>query len=148
MREFFTAAKEDLGEVDPSNQLTFLHDETEVTFNKPSTGQMALMLSMGNRKMTMDQMGTFIALFIELGDGPTQRYLQSRLLDASDSFDIESEGGIMDMFEALVEDWSARPTKQPSDFQKSRRRTGPASTAPTRAKASTSSRSRSTASST
>lgn len=149
MREFFTAAKDQLGEVevDPDSQVTFKHDGTEVTFNKPSNGQFALMLSMGNRKMDMAQIGNFIALLIELGDHATQRYLQGRLLDRDDKFDIESEGGIFDLWEALVEEWSARPTRQPSDYQPPRRSTGNGSTARTRAKASTSSRSRSTASS-
>lgn len=149
MREFYTAVKEDIGEVDPSSQVRMMHDGTEIVFNKPSSGQMALMLSMRGRKGDTTAMaGNFIALFIELADEDTQHYLQSRLLDAKDTFDLDGEGGIFDLWEALAEEWSGHPTKQPSDFQPPRRATGRTSTAPTRAKASTSSRSRSTASST
>lgn len=147
MREFFTAAKDDIGEVNEDDKITFKHDETEVTFYKPSNGQFALMLSMGSRKMDMRQVGNFIALLVELGDNETQRYLQSRLMDRDDPFDLDSEGGLFDLWEALVEEWSARPTKGPSDFAPPRRSTGKGSTARTRAGGSTSSRSRSTASS-
>lgn len=149
MREFYTAVKDDLGEVDESDQIRFLHDGTEVVFNKPSNGQMALMLSMGGRKTgTTEMAGNFIALFIELADKETQRYLQSRLLDRNDTFDLDGPGGIFDIWEGLTEEWSGHPTKQPSDYQPPRRATGRSSTAPSRAKGSTSSRSRSTASST
>lgn len=146
MKEFYTAVKDDIGVVDVESQVRMKHDDTEIVFNKPSNGQFALMLSMGGRKMTPAMAGNFIALFIELADEDTQRYLQSRLLDARDTFDLDGEGGIFDLWEALTEEWSGRPTKQPSDFQPPRRATGRSSTAPSRAKGSTSSRSRSTGS--
>lgn len=147
MKEFVTAAKDSLGEVDEDSKITFKHDEREVTFFEPSTGQQAIMLSMGGRNMDVRTMGTFIQLFFEMADDDTARYLQSRLLDRNDSFDVGGEGGIMELFEAITEEWSARPTRELSDSPSQRRATGRASTASSRAKASKSSTSASRASS-
>lgn len=150
MREFVTAAARE--EDDEDGKLIFTHDGEEVVFFRPSSGQMALMMSLGvgvtsKSKRGGESVARFIALFMELMDGDTQDYFESRLLDRRDTFDLDGEGGIFDIWEYLVEEWSARPTNEPSGSQPSRRATGKASTAPSRAKASTSSRSRSTASS-
>lgn len=148
MREFFTAVRDEDEVVDESSQVVMTLDGVELVFNEPSSGQLAMMMAMGSRKLDMTAAGDFIHLFIELADYDTQRHLRQRLLDRDDTFDLESEGGIFDLWEALTEEWSGRPTKQPRDYQAPRRSTGSASTAPTRVKASTSSASRSTASST
>lgn len=147
MREFVTAATR--GEKrDEEEPITFLHDGREVTFFKPSSGQFMLMSSIGiGGSSNPRSIGTFIALFMELMDEDTQGYFEGRLLDRHDTFDIDSEGGIFDIWEYLAEEWSARPTKEPSDYQPPQRATGKRSTAPSRAKGSTSSRSRSTAAS-
>lgn len=147
MKQFVTAASR--GEVRDEEEVstTFVHDGTEVTFFKPSSGQFMLMSSIGVGNRDAKSMGTFIALFMEIMDEATQSYFEGRLLDRRDPFDIDSEGGIFEIWEYLVEEWSARPTKEPSDYQPPQRATGKRSTAPTRAKASTSSRSRSTAAS-
>lgn len=147
MKEFVTAAKDSLGEVDEESKITFKHDGRDVTFFEPSTGQQAIMLSMGGRTMDVRAMGTFIQLFFEMADDDTARYLQSRLLDRNDPFDVGGEGGIMELFEAITEEWSARPTREPSDSLSRPRATGRASTASSRGKASNSSTSRSRASS-
>jgi hypothetical protein len=147
MKEFITAAKDTLGEVDEESKITFMHDGREITFFEPSTGQQAIMLSMGGRTMDTKTMGMFIQLFFEMAENDTARYLQSRLLDRDDPFDVNGDGGLFDLFEAITEEWSARPTRQQSDSPKPRRATGRASTGTTRAKASTSSNSRSHASS-
>ena len=147
MKEFVTAARDTLGEVDEKSALTFKHDDKEVTFYEPSDGQLALMMAMGRRDMDAKTAGTFISLFFEMMEPETQRYFENRLLDRHDTFNLSGEGGILDIFQYLGEEWGARPTKRPSDYQKSQRSTGRASTGSTRAKASTSSRSRSRASS-
>jgi hypothetical protein len=147
MKEFLTAAKETLGEVDEESQITFKHDGKDITFFEPSTGQQAIMLAMGGRTMDVKTMGTFIQLFFEMADNDTARYLQGRLLDRNDTFDVGGDGGIFDLFEAITEEWSARPTREQSDSPSPRRATGRASTGSSRVKASTSSGSRSRASS-
>lgn len=149
MKEFITAAAEDLGEVDEDDVIEFKHDGRKVRFFVPSTGQQAIMLSMGGRDMDPKAAGTFISLFFEMADHETQRYFQTRLMDRDDKgFDLDTEGGIFDIFEHITEQWSGKAKKQPADFQKSQSTTGPASTGRTRARASTSSRTRSRASST
>lgn len=149
MKEFITAAQEDLGEVDENDIIAFKHDGRDVTFFVPSTGQQAIMLSMGGRDMGTKAAGTFISLFFEMMDDDTQRYFQTRLMDREDkAFDLDTEGGVFDLFEYITEQWSGKAKKQPSDYQKPQSTTGRASTASTRVRASTSSRSRSRASST
>jgi hypothetical protein len=147
MKEFITAAKDDIGVVNEDEAITFKHDGREVTFYQPSTGQVAIMMAMSGRDMKGKEAGTFINLFFGMMEEDTARYFESRLMDRTDSFDLDSEGGIFDIWTELSEEWSARPTKEPADFQPPQRATGKRSTAPTRAKGSTSSRSRSTASS-
>lgn len=149
MKEFITAAQEDLGEVDENDVIEFKHDKRNVRFFVPSTGQQAIMLSMGGRDMDTKAAGTFISLFFEMADGETQRYFQTRLLDRDDTaFDLDTEGGIFDIFDYLTEQWSGKAKKRPADYQKPQSETGRASTGRTRARASTSSTSRSRASST
>lgn len=135
MKEFFTVAKDDIGVVDESKQVRMMHDGNEIVFNEPSSGQLAIMMAMGGRKMSTQSAGNFIALFLELADPETQRYLENRLLDRDDNFGMEEPGGIFDLWEALTEEWSARPTKQPQDYQPPRRATGHSSTAPSRVRA-------------
>ena len=145
MREFTTAAKFDVEEED--EPLVFIHDGREVRFFEPSAGQLAIMatLSMSKEQQTVRQLMT---LFFSVMDEDTYEYFESRLMDRKDTFDLDTEGGVLDIYEFLMEEWSGKPSKQPSDYQPPRKSTGRSSTGSTRAKASTSSRSRSTASST
>jgi hypothetical protein len=147
MKEFVTAAKDGIERRVEEKPISFLHDDTEVTFYEPSPGQAVLLLGMNPRTMDMRDARTFLALFFNLMDDDTRDYFEDRLMDRTDPFELDSEGGIADIFEYLSEEWSGKATKQPSDFQQSQSATGRASTASTRAKASTSSRSRSRASS-
>ena len=147
MKEFIAAVKPELID-NPDDEIAFVHEGAEVLFYQPSTGQLAIMMGMGGRAMDVKVAGTFIELFFEMMDDDTQRHFRTRLMDRRDGFDLDSENGIFDIFEALVEEWSGNPTKKPTDFQPPRRATGRKSTATTRVKASTSSTSRSRATST
>ena len=148
MLEFVTAAQEHLDEFDEDNAITFKHDDREVTFFQPSTGQLAIMTSLTSSEMDVNTTGQFIQLFFGMMDEDTQKYFRSRLLDRYDPFEMDGKGGIVDIFVGLTKEWSGgRPTKEPADYQPPRRATGKPSTASTRAKGSTSSRSRSRASS-
>lgn len=143
--EFTTAAREHSQEEDEA--VTFPHDGTDVTFFKPTTDQFALIAAVSQSGKDDQAFGTFLALFFEMADAETQRYFRGRLFDRNDPFSIEGQGGVQEVMEGLIEHWSARPTKQPSDYQSPRSSTGKSSTARTRAKASTSSTSRRAASS-
>lgn len=150
MKDFVTAAKGSIGKKrDPKTATKFKIDGFPVTFYEPMPGQAAIMMTMGTRDVNLEASGLFIQLFFDLMDDATRRHLTTRLLDADDPFELESEGGIFDIWENLIKEWSGKKaTKLPSDFQAPRRATGNASTASTRVKAPTSSRSRSRASST
>jgi hypothetical protein len=144
--EFTTAAREDWAPEDDET-ITFPHDETDVTFYRPTSAQLAILAATSVQGNDSEAAGTYIALFFEMMDSDSQRYFRGRLFDRNDPFDLDGPGGVQEIMEALVEHWSARPTKQPSDYQPPRSSTGKSSTARTRAKASTSSASRRVASS-
>lgn len=146
MKEFITAALEQ----EDSEEIVFMHDGREVRFFVPSTGQQAIMLAMGRRgDMDPRAAGTFISLFFEMADADTQRYFESRLMDREDTgFDLDTDGGMFDLFDYISSQWSPKAPKQPADYQKSQSTTGTASKAPTRVRASSSSRTRSRVSST
>lgn len=153
MKEFVTAALEDVEEQDQvtlPDTLTVKYDGREVTFVKPTTGQLALMMTMGSQDLNIEQLGNFISLFLAICDDETRRYFSGRLLDRNDKFSDSfiEEGGIFELWEFVVKEWSARPIKKPSDYARPQRSTGRKSTAgTTRAPARVSSASRSRGSS-
>lgn len=148
MKEFVTAAKPTIGKLDKTQVIKTTHDGTPVEFYEPDAGSIAVMAMIANQKMSPQNMGYFIEFIFNCMSPNTQTYFQRRLMDPDDhGFTLDSQGGLMDIFKALTEEWSARPTKKPSDFQPARRATGSASTAATPVKAKTSSSSRSRASS-
>lgn len=149
MKEFLTATEDELGQVDEEDEIVFMHDGRELVFYVPSTGQQAIMLAMARRDSDHRAAGTFIQLFFEMADNETQRYLETRLMDREDrGFDMDTKGGIFDIFDYISAQWSPKAPKQPADYQKSQSVTGTESKAPTRARASSSSRTRSRVSST
>lgn len=146
MKEFVTAAREDFHPEDDES-VTFKHDEREVTFFRPTTAQIALIAAY-SQATEFDMAGGYLATFFGLCDDESRRYFYARLMDRNDPFDIDSPGGVNDIMEGLLEEWSGRPTKRPSDYRRPQSATGARSTATTRARASTSSASRRAASST
>lgn len=146
MQEFVTAAQEDF-EPEEQKEIVFKHDGKEVVFYEPGVGQAAIMMTFGRGGNSHEQTATFITMFFNLMDDATRRYFEDRLMDPKDSFDMDTQGGVFDIWEGLAKEWSARPTREPSDYQPPRKPAGRASTASSRAKASTSSASRSRASS-
>lgn len=147
MREFTTAAREHQ-EVDEESLITFMHDGQEVTFYEPDAGQLAIMSTLTSTNKTHEVASTIISFFFSVMDEDTSIYFRSRLLDRNDPFELDDEGGVMDIFEYLMEEWSGKASTQPQDYRPKQSTPGRSSTGTTRAKASTSSRSRSTASST
>ena len=144
MKEFIKAAKDDDNIVDDGEKTTFPHWGRDVTFYQPSDGQQLMMLAMGGRGMSKEAAGRFIQLFIELGDDDTQQYFHDLMMDRNSGFDLKSEGGLFDVWEALMEEWSGKDSEKPSASRNSPSATGKGSTAPSRRRASTSSVSRST----
>lgn len=151
MKEFSTAvAREGESPQQERDSVTFIHDEREVTFYEPSSGQLAIMSTVrASKEIGMKELRVLMGFFFGMMDEETAEYFEDRMMDPLDILsDIEAEGGMLDIMDYLQEEWSGKVSKQPSDYQESRKQTGRSSTGSTRAKASTSSHSRTRASST
>lgn len=146
MQEFVTAAREDFAP-EVADAITFRHDDREVTFYRPTSAQLSIIAATANAD-DFQAAGTYLSMFLNMADEDSRRYFYARLMDRNDPFDVEGEGGVQSIMEWLLEEWFARPTKQPSDYRRPSSPTGSRSTATTRAKGSTSSASRRAASST
>lgn len=144
MKEFTTAVQATESEEAEENAVTFLHNGFECVFYEPSEGQFLMMLSMGGRSMKTESIGHFIQLFIELGDEETQSYFRDLMFDRKSGFKVKGKGGIFDIWEHLVQEWSGKASEKPSDSPESPSETTPVSTV--RSRRSTSSGSRSAAS--
>lgn len=130
MKEFVTAVKataED-DEAIAGQPVHIKVDDREVTFSPATTGQIAILLAgTADSSSTVQGIASSINFFFALLENPDDvRYFKTRLLSRKDPFDTEQ---ITDIVEYLVEEWTARPTKQPSDFQPSQQSDGRKSTA-------------------
>ncbi|UOK18346.1 tail assembly chaperone [Arthrobacter phage BruhMoment] len=147
MKEFTTAVTAADAEENEANPTTFLHkssaapDGFECVFFEPSEGQFLMMLSMGGRGMKKESIGHFIQLFIELADDETQKYFHDLLMTRNSGFKVKGPGGIFDIWEYLVSEWTGKDSDEPFVSDKPASVTGRSSTAHSRR--STSSRSRS-----
>lgn len=139
MKEFVTAVKDQTVEREDGDEIVFLHNGTEVCFIRPSEGQFLMMMSMGGRSMKMELVGNFIQLFIELGDPETQAYFRDQLMDRDSGFSVTGDGGMFDIWEYLVGEWSGKNSRKPSASRATSSETGRSSTV--RSRRSTSSRS-------
>jgi len=148
IKEFTTSAvasvDEDEGAV--GSEVTVKVDGREVTFYPPTSGQLAVTLAgSGDMATEMEQAAATINFFFSLLEHRDATFFRKRLFDRDDGFDMDT---IADLVSYLLEEWSARPTKQPSDFLPSQRTAGQRSTAKQRHVASHRSPSARTASST
>lgn len=131
MREFTTAVQAADAE-DDKPDLEFSVDGVMVQAYYPGDGQLAyLMASTGQHQAASEQVAGLINFFVAVLDDESHSYIVNRLLDRKDSFGLEE---VKNIFEWMVEEWSGRPTKQPSDFASSQRSAGPRSKARTPAK--------------
>lgn len=147
MKEFVVAVDAQDQDENEENATTFLHkspeapDGFECVFYQPSEGQFLMMLAMGGRSMKRESIGHFIQLFIELGDDETQKYFHNLLMVRRGGFKVKGPGGIFDIWEYLVEEWSGKDGEKEPDSPAPALATGRSSTV--RSRRSTSSRSRS-----
>jgi hypothetical protein len=113
-------------------------DGRNISFLPPSDGQFAIALAgTSDLNTTTEQAATQINFFFSLIEREEDgKHLRRRLFARDDDFGIEM---IADIITYLMEEWSARPTKQPSDFLPSQSSAGTRSTAARRHRASTSS---------
>lgn len=130
VKQFTTAAK--AAEHDPEAVLgapiTIEMDGREVTFQGATQGQLAVLFAGASdtTSKTQNIASTINFFFSLVEDEDDVRYFKVRLLDRKDAFDADD---VADIVMHLVEEWTANPTKQPSDFMPSQKSDGPKSTA-------------------
>lgn len=88
-------------------------------------------------------MAEMINYVVDLLDEDSRERVEDRLMDFDDEYDMED---VMELWQDLLEEETARPTKQPSDSSRSQGSTGKNSTGRASVRASTSRRSRQTGS--
>jgi hypothetical protein len=120
-------------------------DRVECRAYLPEEGQLVILMAdvKGRRAHTEDKIAGMVDFVFDLLDAESKDYLTERLLDIKDPFGFAQ---VADIATGLIEEWSGRPTQQPSDYLPSRKTGGRKSTP--RTSKSTSSGSRRTASST
>lgn len=128
MKEFTTAVKDAATQEDEDGAILFVHNGQECVFYQPSEGQFLMMMSMGGRSMAKNSIGNFIHLFIEMGDDDTQRYFRDILMDRNSGFTISGDGGMFDIWEFLVEEWSGKDSEPLTVSPQPRSETGRVST--------------------
>jgi hypothetical protein len=136
LREFTTAARRAAPTAfDGAQPITFKIDGDEFTAYPPTPGQMAMLVSaQAEGRDVTTSMAAIIDFIDGLLDEDGREMYRRRLLDRDDPFDFDTVNEIM---EGLMEEWSARPTKSPSDYASSRKSGGSRSTAKRRSPAST-----------
>lgn len=125
----FTTAVDNTPEsaFEDADPIDFELDGEPITAYPPTGGQLALvMASVGKHSQTVDRVAATIDFLDSILDEQGQTLIRERLMDRNDPFDLEQVENILDY---LIKEWSARPTKRPSDFQRSRSSTTKSSTA-------------------
>jgi len=121
MKQFETAVKAAEAE-DDKPDLEFDLDGVMCQAYYPGDGQLAyLMASTGKHQAASERVAGLVNFFVAVLDDDSHSLIVNRLLDREDTFGLEE---VQNIFEWMVEEWSGRPTKQPSDFQSSQRSAG------------------------
>lgn len=129
MREFNTAVKEVTEPEEQEQGMPFAVDGVMCRAFRPSDGQLAvLMASTGRHSSTQEQIAGLINFFVAVLDEDSHTYIVNKLLDRKDPFGLEK---VQEIMEWMVEEWSGRPTQQPSASTPSPPSAGQNSTPPT-----------------
>lgn len=130
MKEFVTAVQRQEEETQEApSGIQVKVDGRILTFYRPQEGQVAvLMAATGRHSRDGDKVAGIINFLASVCDDADSFYLETRLLDRRDPFDM---GNVQDILEHLMGEWSGRPTKQPSGSGESPKTGGQNSTPPT-----------------
>lgn len=130
MKEFITSAVNAMDDDDVAlgQPVTVKIDGRKVKFRPPSSGQLAVFLAGASDNVdSIDTMSMGINFFFALlADKEDVRYFKVRLLDRDDHGTLDTIGEVVNY---LVEEWTARPTSQPSASLPSQPSDGPRLTA-------------------
>jgi hypothetical protein len=141
-REFVDEVLADVDRAPDEDEVVYIEVAGEETaFHYPGSGQLAYMAmaSAGDRN-NLTTAGMMINFVISLMEDEDARRLRGLLLDRKNEYGMED---LLDVFDALMEQWSSRPTQSPSDSSTSQQETGRRSTANSRRAGSVRSGSRS-----
>jgi hypothetical protein len=131
VQEFKTAVRAAEAE-DDRPSLEFDLDGVMITAFHPGDGQLAYLLAAtSSHQSNPEKVAGLINFLVAVMDDDSHAHVAGRLLDRDDPFGLEE---VSNIFEWMVGEWAGRPTKQPSDFQSSRRSAGARSKQPTRAR--------------
>ena len=116
MKAFTTAAKAHRdGEEKVGEKVSITLDDRKLTFIEPNSKTLLLLMSIYAEKDSGNQMlalGNSINLMFNLLETDEDKnYLKRRMFDPRDDFGEEE---ISDIFRYLIEEWSGRPTEEPS----------------------------------
>lgn len=127
MKQFRTSAKNADPEAPIGEPLTVDIDEREITFLPPTSGQIAILLAGSDETHTdMESAAALINFFFSMIESDSDStYMRKRLFDRRDPFGIDE---ISELIDYVMGEWSATPTRRPSDYLPSQRTTGRRST--------------------
>lgn len=112
MREFVTSVSEAQAKEADEDFIEFKIDEQVVKAYRPTPSQMAWAITATGRYTSFsDKVAGVIDFFVGVLDEESRVHVVNRLMDRSDPFDFEQ---VQDIIKFLVEEWSGRPTQQPS----------------------------------
>lgn len=123
MRDINTSTAASSATFENNVPVTFHIDADEVTAHPPTEGQLALVLGSMADEGSPTMVSEVLSFFFGMFDDDDARLLRERMRNGTLPMDAVSE-----IIEALIEEWSKRPTKSPSGSTQSRRRTGKNST--------------------
>jgi hypothetical protein len=134
--EFKTAARRSApSALEGAKPIQFTIDGDEFTAYPPTPGQMAMLVAaQADSREVPESIAAVIDFLDGLFDDEAKDMYRKRLLDRDDPFDFDT---VNEIVEGLLEEWSARPTKSPSDYASSRKSAGSKSTAKRRSTAKT-----------
>jgi hypothetical protein len=128
VKEFNSAVRE--ATEDAEAPLEFAIDGQVLYAHKPTDGQIAMtMAALGRHTSNQTKIAGIIDFFVEILDEDSHQYIVERLLSRNDPLGLEQVEEILDW---LVEEWTGRPTQQPSVSTRSRQSGGQKSKATTR----------------
>lgn len=125
MREFTTAVKQahdpETQEEEVKGSLVKI-DGRECTYHRPQGGQLAMFMSgVGRYASAWDRIAAVTDMFLGCFTKDDREWLASRLLDPDDEFGAEQ---MEEILEAMIEEWSGRPTDAASASGGSQRNGG------------------------
>lgn len=110
MKEFSTAIRDAVES--PEAPMEFKIDGQVIRAYRPTDGQIAmLMAALGRHTSESTKIAGVVDFFVATLDDDGYNYVTNRLLSREDALEMDQ---IQEVIEWMIEEWSGRPTQQPS----------------------------------